>query len=123
MVKIIKAIKAITDIKPNKDTSIHIRANAKYGNVALGVQVKERGQWIKFRFGYPAEEQHPLVKITQTGKEPVYVAYMACRDYCKKMQAEGKSPREGQFGSLPSRYYLANLTDLINASRVLEGAS
>ena len=117
-----KIVKAITDVKPDKDNPISIKANAKYGNVALGVQVLDRVQWVRFRFGHPAEEQHPQVKITQTGQEPVYVAYQACRDYVKKLQAEGISPREGQFGNLLSRYYLAKVIDLQHQSEQLVGA-
>ena len=117
-----KIVKAITDVKPDKDNPISIKANAKYGNVALGVQVLDRGQWVRFRFGHPAEEQHPQVKITQTGQEPIYVSYQACRDYVKKMQAEGISPREGQFGNLPSRYYLAKVSVLQHESSQLVGA-
>ena len=111
-----KIVRAITDIKPDKDNPISIKANPKYGNVALGVQVLDRGKWVRFRFGHPAEEQHPQVKITQTGQEPIFVSYQACRDYVKKMQAEGISPREGQFGNLPSRYYLVKVSVLQHES-------
>ena len=116
-----KMIKAITDVKPNLEKPISIKANPKYGNVALGVQVKERGQWVKWRFAHDASLQHPQVKITQVGKEPVYVAYQVCKDFVEGKKALNIAPLEGMFGNLPSKYYLAKVDELIEASNNLAG--
>ena len=116
-----KIVKAITDVKPSTEKPISIKANPKYGNVALGVQVKERGQWIRFRFAHDASLQHPQVKITQVGKEPIYVAYQVCKDFVEAKKASRTAPYEGMFGNLHSRYYLAKVDGLIEASNNLAG--
>ena len=117
-----KIVKAITDVKPNKDKPISIKANPIYGRVCLGVQVFDRGKWVKFRFAHPAEEQHPQVKITQTGQESIYVLYKVCKDLVDAKKAKGIAPEEGMFGNLHSRYYFANVRALQVLSEELVGA-